>query len=234
MPGENSGNMGGGAAGSEYGNRRNQPAPRTRGGGKTRTRVKAGDRVAPRRPTPTYKPKRPAPPRRRVSSGGGGGGGGGGYSSNASGNLGALADPGPPPAPSLNDFLAGDETYQGQLAAITKALANYRSQMGERQDEYTADFSSRLKDLNLTEERNTADQADDYAGRGLYISGLYGKARGDLEQDFNRREGDMNMAKNQFMSGLSRDYTNFQEEQNLSRTKSRSDAINRRALKYML
>lgn len=227
MPGENSG----GGPDPVYLPKR--PAPRTRGGGKTRTRVKSGDRVAPRRPTPTYKPRRPTPPRRRTS-GGGGGGGGGSFSSNASGNLGALADPGPPPAPGINEFLSGDETYQGQLAAITKALANYRSQMGERQDEYTADFASRLKDLNLTEERNTADQADDYAGRGLYISGLYGKARGDLEQDFNRRESDMGMAKNQFMAGLNRDYTNFQEEQNLSSQKAKADAINRRALKYML
>lgn len=212
------------------------PPPRSNPGGKTSGRtkgIKRGQTRAPQ-PKPVYQPRRPTPPRRR-SSGGGGGGGGGSYpTSNGSGSMSMAAPPAPPPAPSINEFLGGDETYQGQLAALTKALANYRSQMGERKDEYTADFTRRLGDLNLAEQRNTTDQQDDYTGRGLLFSGLYGKARGDLERDFDSRESDMNMAKSQFMSGLDRDFTNFSEENNLSREKAKSDAINRRALQYML
>jgi hypothetical protein len=185
----------------------------------------------------TYTPKQAQPDLR--SGGGGGGGGGGSYgggggsylSSNGAGGVG-LTSAAPPPG--INDFLTGDDTYQGQLAALTKALANYQSQMGERTGEYNTDFARRISDLNLTEQRNTTDQADDYAGRGLYISGLYGKARGDLERDFDNREGDMNLAKSQFLSGLNRDFTNFQEENNLSKQRARQDALNRRSLEYML
>jgi hypothetical protein len=210
--------------------------PRSNPGGKVSGRrgVKRGQTRAPER-KPVYTPKRPTPPRRRSSGGGGGGGsyggggGGGGLTGTASGAVAA-----PAPAPSIGAFLGGDDTYQGQLAALTKAMANYRSQMGERQDEYSADFTRRLSDLNLTEDRSQNEQSDDFAGRGLLFSGLFGKARGDLERDFNNREGDMNLAKSQFMSGLNRDFTNFSEEQNLSREKAKSDAINRRALQYML
>lgn len=219
------------------------PAPRSNPGGKTRTAPKRGQKVAPRRNPSSggaiaggrigQKVGQSKPKSSGRSSGGGGGGGGGGYAtSNGMGNM-SLAAPAPP-VPDINSFLSGDDTYQSQQAALIKALANYRSQMGERQDEYNADFTNRLGDLNLAENRSTTDQMDDFAGRGMYISGLYGKARGDLEQDFNHREADMNMAKNQFMSGLNRDFVNFQEENDLAKQKAKSDALQRRSLQYAL
>lgn len=230
MPGENSG--GGPDAGYT------PPRPRQNPGGKARTRIKRRQTQAPRAPERKPQYRRPQPPSqpRRAPSGGGGGGGGVGSSyvtSNGAGGM-SMTNDSPAAVPGINDFLSGDDTYQGQVAALTKALANYRSQMGERTDEYNQDFTRRLSDLNLTEQRNTEDQADDYAGRGMYISGLYGKARGDLERDFNNREGDMSLAKNQFLAGLNRDFTNFGEENNLSREKAKQDALNRRSLQYML
>jgi hypothetical protein len=232
VPGEHSGNMSGGAAGSEYGQRK-PPVnkPRNRPGGKKAGPgpIKGGQRQAPERPR---QPNRPRPPQQK--RGPGGPGGSSSYlTSNGSGGLG-LTNDAPAAVPGINDFLSGDDTYQSQLAALTKALANYKSQMGERTGEYNTDFARKLSDLNLTEQRNTTDQADDYAGRGMFISGLYGKARGDLERDFDNREGDMNLAKNQFLSGLNRDFTNFQEENNLSRERAKQDSLNRRSLQYML
>lgn len=232
MPGEHSGNMSGGAAGSEYGQGNPKPKPRNRPGGKKAGPgpIKGGQRRAPEKPR---QPQRPKPPQQKryngsgeVGTGSGQGYGSGGLSSSGSGVLST------PAAPDLNTFLAGDTTYQSQLAALTKALANYQSQMQDTQEEYNTDFATRLKDLNLTESRNTEDQANDYAGRGMYISGLYGKARGDLEQDFNKRESDMNLAKQNYFSGLGRDYTNYKEENNLSREKAKQDAVGRRSLLY--
>lgn len=172
---------------------------------------------------------------RKRGSGGGGGGGGGSYSYGGGGGIGSNSIgsvAAPAPVPSLQQFLGEDDTYQTQVAALNKALANYQSQMGERTNEYNTDFARRLSDLNLTEQRNTTDQAEDYAGRGIYRSGLYGKALGDLASDFDRREGDMNLAKQQWLAGVNRDWTNYQEENNLSQVRARQDAIQRRALQY--
>lgn len=224
MPGEHSGGM----IDQLY----SPPPKRTRPTGKKAGpgRLKSGEKRAPERRKPAAKKPQYGTftddPRRNN-----GGGTGTLSTSNSSGGVGF---PSTPAAPSISDFLGEDETYQSQLAALTKALANYQSQMGERTGEYNTEFARRLSDLNLTEQRNTSDQADDYAGRGLYISGLYGRARGDLERDFDNREGDMNLAKNQFLSGLNRDFTNFQEENNLSRQRAQQDALNRRSLQYML
>lgn len=225
MPGEHSGEM----ISQLYSP---PPKPRTRPTGKKAGpgRLKSGETRAPEKPRSKPRYGTFTTGKQRSTGGSGTGGYGGGSTSNGIGNLSTAVAA----APSLDDFLAGDETYQGQVAAIVKAMANYRAQMGERTDEYNADFASRLRDLNLNEQRSTTDQADDYAGRGMYISGLYGKARGDLEQDFNKRESDMNMTKNQYLAGLNRDFVNFQEEQDLTKQRARTDAINRRALQYML
>jgi hypothetical protein len=227
MPGEHSGGM--------IGQISSAPAPKPKRKAKPYGVIGAvtggniGHRVG------TSKPKSSKSSGRSSGGGGGGGGGGGSYlTSTGTGGLGVAAEAPAPVIPGINDFLSGDDTYQSQVAAFTKALANYQSQMGERQGEYNQDFTRRLSDLNLNEQRSTTDQADDYAGRGIYLSGLYGKARGDLEQDFDNREGDMTLAKNQFLSGLNRDFTNFSEENNLDREKAKQDAISRRALRYGL
>jgi hypothetical protein len=152
----------------------------------------------------------------------------------SSNSTGTLAAPAPVVAPSIDSYLAGDDTFQSQMAAYKKALANYKTQMTERQDEYNQDYARRTTDLGITEQRNTADQTDDYAGRGLYFSGLYGKARGDLAADFDRRQGDMDLAKQQWLNGVNRDYSNFQEENDLNEQKAKQDALQRRALQYNL
>ncbi len=207
-----------------------------------RKKKKAASIKSERRRDANYAKRAPSSSRSRGSSGGGSSSrnrssGGGGSGSNSSGRIAALAAPEvpvSPPPPSINAFLAEDDTYQAQMAALAKALTNYKTQMGQRQGEYNTDFANRLSELNTQEDRSTIDQADDYAGRGMYISGLYGKARGDLEQDFNRRETDMNTAKTSFMNALSRDFTNFNEENSLSNAKARQEALDRRAAKYLL
>lgn len=192
---------------------------------------KSGHPTQRRRSNP--KPYRPSDNVRRERTGTPGGnsygrpGNGNPLGSNPSGTV-------APVAPGINQFLTGDETYQSQLAAIAKALANYRSQMGERQDEYQENYVSGVRDLNKIEKQATTDQAEDFGGRGLLRSGLYGKARGELSQEYNQRESDMERARRNFLSGIGRDYTNYREEQSLAKQKARQDAIDRRAAKYMI
>lgn len=234
MPGENSG------GGADAGYRPPAPPkrrPSSNPGGKNPRAPKRGQSRPPRPHTPAPAPK----PKHHTSSGGSGysgggsgyggdGGGGGGLSSNSLGTLAAPA----PVAPSIDAYLGGDDTYQSQMAAYKKALSNYKTQMTERQDEYNQDYARRTTDLGITEDRNRSDQQDDYAGRGLYFSGLYGKALGDLTTDFDRRQGDMDLAKQQWLNGVNRDYTNFQEENDLNEQKAKQDALQRRALQYNL
>lgn len=195
------------------------------------------------RPASDRTPKASSPkPKRRSSSGGssysrpsysapsysGGGGGGGGASSNAMGVVAPVA----PPVPTESQFLTGDDTYQSQISALAKALANYRAQMGQNQTNYNTNYTGNVNDLNTAEGRTLTDLDNDYASRGMLVSGLYGKARSDEQGDFNTRLADLASQKQQYMQGLANDYSNFQDEQNLSKQKAQQDALARRSAQY--
>lgn len=162
-------------------------------------------------------------------SSGGGGGGGGNYSSYA-----APSTPPPPPPMSINDWLNQDSTYQSQESALKKALTDYIAQQGVAKNQYNVDYTGRTHDLALQKTRSLDDQANDFASRGMYFSGVYGKDMSNLVGDFARRQSDMDTAKANYFANLANDLGNFQDQQQLTETKAKQDAINRRAAQYGL
>lgn len=138
------------------------------------------------------------------------------------------------PVPTDAAFLAKDSTYLAQLAAMNKALADYRSQMGQSENQYNTDYASRVNDLNINRDESLNNQADDFASRGMYTSGVYGHDRSDLLGNFSRRQADMDTARSNYLSGLQSNYANFQGDQGVSMTQAKQDALARRAAQYGL
>lgn len=168
-----------------------------------------------------------------VSSGGGGytgyssgGGGGGGYTPAPA------AAVTPPPPMSINDWLNQDDTYQAQTAALKKALSDYISQQGVAKNQYNVDYAARTNDLGIQKTRGLEDQANDFASRGMYFSGLYGRDLSNLVGDFARRQTDMDTARANYLANQATDLSNFQDQQGLTATKAKQDAIARRAAQY--
>jgi len=155
-----------------------------------------------------------------------GGGSSGGFS--AGGQFGATVNP----VPDINTFLSGDPTYQQQLAALNRALADYRAQMQQSENQYNVDYAGHVHDLGVQRQQGSTDLGNDYASRGLYESGLQVQALGDLLDQFARRQADLDTAKSNFMANTARDYSNFQQEQNLSSQKAKQDALDRRAAQF--
>jgi hypothetical protein len=168
-----------------------------------------------------------------VSSGGGGssssGGGGGGGSSYAA----PAAAPAAPPM-TINDWLNQDSTYQSQEAALKKALTDYIAQQGVAQNQYTTDYATRVNDLGIQKTRGLEDQGNDYASRGMYLSGVYGKDLSNLVGDYARRQSDMDTAKSDYLANLATDRGNFQDQQQLTETNAKQNAIQRRAAQFGL
>jgi hypothetical protein len=180
----------------------------------------SGQYIAPKRASVPYRASAPA-----YSSGGG--------SSYSSGSSYVAPAPAPPPM-SINDWLGQDTTYQAQQAAINKALGDYRAQMADKQTRYGTDYAARTNDLNINKQDSQVAQANDFASRGLYQSGLYGQDVSKLLGDFARRQADMSTAKANYEAGLQQDLGNYTTEQNLTGTEAKQNAINRRASKYGL
>lgn len=143
----------------------------------------------------------------------------------------------PPPAPSVpteDEWLGGDTAYQSQMAALQKALADYRSQSNQQQTQYGVDYSSKLNELGLAEKQGIKDLENDFASRGLLRSGLFDNNRIELGSMFDRREGDLARAKADFEANLATALANFETENNLTGTRARQEALARRAAQFGL
>lgn len=188
--------------------------------------------TVPKMSPPSVMPKKTPTPSTSYSgsSGGGGGysGGGGGVGTSSTGQVSTMAAP----APSIEAFLGSDASYQAQVAALNKALADYQAQMGTQQNQYNTNYASNIAQLGQDRTVGLADQQNDYTGRGLLHSGLYGKAAGDLNTQFDTRQSDLARARADFLANLGLDFNNFRSEQNLTQQKAKQDAIARRAAQY--
>ena len=146
-----------------------------------------------------------------------GGGGGGSYGGGGGGPI----DP--------NAYMQ-DDTYQSQLAALHKALSDYQAQMNQNIGQYSTEYGVNTRDLGQLRDRSQTNNFEDYASRGLYFSGLMGKSNSDLLGDFARRQSQLDTAKSNYLSNLTRDFGNFKEEQVLSEQKAKQDALARASM----
>lgn len=174
----------------------------------------------------------PAPPR---SGGRSYGGGGGGVGSTRTGAISSFAPPPPPkpPAPpTLEAFSAKDSTYQSQLSALKKALADYLAQQGQSKTQYLTSYGADKKTLGENRTQGLSDLENDYASRGLLQSGLYADSLSDLNADFDKRQAALDQARAAFLAQQTNDLTNFKSEQQIAQQKALQEAAARRAAQY--
>lgn len=137
-------------------------------------------------------------------------------------------------APSIDAFLGGDVGYQGQLRQFSQALNDFLADVTRRRGTLETDFATskkagadqRIKDLDLIE--------DDYGARGLLTSGLYAKAVGDYETEFNQRMEELARRQQEAMGGLQQEEGTFRSQQQLKEQAAKEAAIRRRAEQFGL
>lgn len=189
-------------------------------------------------PAPSPGPVKSAP----ISGGGGGSssGGGGGSSSPA-----PKPKPKPKP-PSKKDWLKDDASYQAQLASLKKAVENYLSDTKAQRSKYNTKYDTSVTDLGWMgkedgwnrEDQNTSSGRayqnlnNDFAGRGMLQSSAYGDAVDDLFRSLDDQYSAMNTAKDDFMSDLDRQVSQYKDKNTSSRQQARAESLARRAAKY--
>lgn len=187
------------------------------GGGGSPRRQTSGSRI-PLGLSPAGPNKAPAPP---LS---GGGGGGGGVGSNGFGQVSSK-----PPQVPLRQFLGADTTYQGQLSAFQKALADYAANQNTQKTQYLSQYANDARNLGQQRQQDESGLNDDYASRGLLNSGVYGKAFSDLESGYDQRQTGLDTARDSFLAQLASAFNDYKTTQQQDITKAKQDAIARRA-----
>lgn len=176
------------------------------------------------------------------------------FSQSFSGGGGFVAPDAGISAPQVNieDYLASgaDSAYTAQMAALTKALENSQTDLRAQQGQYDVNYGDSVKNLgyiqddpatpqnegawNFTDTNNAAgrgfqNQQNDFAGRGMLQSSLYGTAQDNLTRSLSDQLGGMNTAKQNFGNDIARQGAAFGNQNTLSQGQAKAEAIARRA-----
>lgn len=146
---------------------------------------------------------------------------------------GKIQSPGQEPAvPSIDEFLAGDTTYNSAISELQKALELFGEQNQESTTRTKSDFELALQRLNEERMRSLQSMEEDFAARGLLNSGLYTEAVGDYDSAYNQRLGDLSTDQQRVLGDLGADLTSQQNLNTSAVEQARLDAIRRRAQQY--
>lgn len=128
-------------------------------------------------------------------------------------------------------WLAGDTTYQQQLANYKKSKSDYESQYNRQKGIVNRDYSESQRAMNRQGDQDRLDQQNDFAGRGILRSGVFAKALGDYNTEFNAKLKNLLTGKSDKLGDLSMQRTNFLRQLKLEQDAARQDALRRRSAK---
>lgn len=134
--------------------------------------------------------------------------------------------------PDINAFLNSDTAYQDQLRQFAQALSDMNADVTRRRGGLTGSYDQSTKALGDQRVQDLANIEADYGARGLLRSGLYAKAQGDYETEYNTRLSDLSRQQNDALSQLDQELNQFQSQQGLQSQAAREAAIRRRAEQY--
>ena len=222
------------------------PKPKPNGGkGPVSPYSKSWAPLAPVRNAPRSQPAKPAGTSRNGGGGGGrsysGGGGGGSYG----GGINTFSAPVEPVAPSEEDYLKGDATYQATISALAKQLANFNTDIDTQLAARKLDYDKALQQLgymegggwNFEDQMTAAGRAyqsmlNDFASRNMVQSQAYGDAQNDLTRTLNQQYEGLNTSNTQFVNDMTRQKTKARDENTAATQAARAEAILRRAAQY--
>jgi hypothetical protein len=128
-------------------------------------------------------------------------------------------------------WLAGDTTYQQQLANFNKSKSDYQGQYNRQTGITKRDYAESTRAMNRQGIADREDQQNDFAGRGILKSGVFARALGDYNTEFNAKMKNLQTGQTDKLGDLSMQRTNFLRQLKLESDAARQDALRRRASK---
>jgi hypothetical protein len=126
-------------------------------------------------------------------------------------------------------WLAKDSTYQQQLAGFEKTKKDYQTQYTRQRGVVKRDYAETQRSMNRQADQDRIDQQNNFAGRGILKSGVFAKALGDYNTDFQTKIKNLLQGRTDTYNDLADARTNFLRQLQLEREAARQDALRRRA-----
>jgi hypothetical protein len=115
---------------------------------------------------------------------------------------------------------------------MRKAYADFLASQQNDQTQYQNQYGLNVKSLGDDRTEGFDNLLNDYAGRGLLNSGVYGKAYSDLQTDYDARQTQLDTQRQGYLQDLSTNLSNFKGDQSTATTSAKQEALARRAAKY--
>lgn len=143
----------------------------------------------------------------------------------------AVVDPKKKKPLTLADYLRRDVDYQDQLRGFDRTLAQFLGEATRQKGKIEGEKQAGINKLNIQRGRDLTGIKDDFSGRGVLFSGMYGNRLGEYEQDFQTALGDINRQRANLLGDISAEQSRFKSEQQQAKEQARKDAVRRRAAK---
>lgn len=134
-----------------------------------------------------------------------------------------------PRTPTVEDWLAGDATYQNQLANYQKSQQDYDTQYNRQIQDRNREYEQTNRQMGQQAVQDRENQMNDYAGRGTLNSGVYAKALSDYNTDFNTKVQNLMQGKTDTLNNMADARTNYLRQLQAEQDAAKQDAIRRRA-----
>lgn len=132
---------------------------------------------------------------------------------------------------SLSDWLRSDVDYQDQLRNFARTLSQFLGESTRQKAKVQGEYDAGIKQLGITRGRDLETLEDDFSGRGILHSGVYGNKVGEYEQDYQTALGDLGRQRTNLLGDLAAEQQRFQLEQQMASEQARRDAVRRRTAK---
>lgn len=131
----------------------------------------------------------------------------------------------------LEQYLRGDVDYQQQLRNLNRTAAQFLSEITRQKGKIEGESAASTKKLATQRGRDLTSLKEDFSGRGLLFSGLYGGKVGEYEQDYQTALGDLARQKSGLLGDIASEQTRYELEKKMTEEQARREAIRRRAAK---
>lgn len=129
----------------------------------------------------------------------------------------------------LQKWLAGDTTYQQQLAEFNKSKSDYQTTYNTQTAQTQRDYNETSRQMNQQAQQDRMNMQNDFAGRGILHSGVYAQQLGNYNDQFNTQMNNLRTGENDKLGDLSTALNQFLQQLQLQMNAAKQAAIQRRA-----
>lgn len=124
-----------------------------------------------------------------------------------------------------------DSEYLSEIKALDRELADYRAKMGLSKTRVGTQHQISERDLRQQKERDLDALRNDFAARGIVLSGVYGDKLGEYNTLFGQQQSELERQYKDALTDIQNQYRDYLREIGVQKEQARLAAIRRRSQK---